>query len=210
LHEGADERDRIATVDRRRAPVTQPETTRDEFMDILSEATMRRIAVALYLIAALFLLTPVLDFVASVWPLRIHDIQWRFATGGLLSGYLLTPLLGLLLAMIAAALVEHRGVQRSLGVLSIVVAVALIGIMGVFTLDVLQLRGDVNPQLKGSYQLASSKALIKYVSSLVAFVWMAIISFRISAKPALAKAGKQLEADPIFVVQQSRRATVEA
>lgn len=179
-------------------------------MNIQSETTMRRLAVALYLIAALFLLTPVLDFVASVWPLRIHDIQWRFATGGLLSGYLLTPLLGVLLAMIAAALLEHRVVQRSLAIVSIVVAVALVGVMGVFTLDVLQLRGDVNPQLKSSYQLASSKALIKYVSSLVAFVWMSVIGFRISARLVPVKGGKQMEADPIFVVQQSTRAAVKA
>jgi hypothetical protein len=72
-------------------------------------AELKAFAWPAYCVAVLLVVTPLVDLVANVWPPRLSAVEWRFGTFGLLSGFLLTPLLGMVLATAAAALLEHRG-----------------------------------------------------------------------------------------------------
>lgn len=117
-----------------------------------------------YLLAVLLVATPIMDFVTSIVPLRLGDIEWRFASVGLLSGFLLTPLLGIALAIGAAHLGGHLRFQRLLAVVNLVVAVSCIGLLVFFVLDIFQLKAAVQPEAAQAFESAALKAVIKHVS----------------------------------------------
>ena len=90
-------------------------------------APFRKISGALYLTSALLIFIPIVDFVTSIVPYLPASSKWRFASSALFAGFLLTPLLGVALAMIVAGLMNHRFVLRWIGILSLLVAVGLVG-----------------------------------------------------------------------------------
>ena len=91
-------------------------------------APFRKISGALYLISALLILLPIIDFVTSVVPYLPASTKWRFASSSLFAGFLLTPLLGVALAMLVAGLMHHRFVLRWIGILSFLAALLLLAI----------------------------------------------------------------------------------
>ena len=98
-----------------------------------------------YGLAAVLVLVPILDVLLQVWPLDPGEASWRFGAIGILSRSLLTPLLGLLLAMATAAAAGHRHALRLTGALSGLLAVGLVAVGGLFALDGLELRAVVAP-----------------------------------------------------------------
>jgi hypothetical protein len=122
----------------------------------------------LYLLAFLLVATPLMDFISSIIPLRPEDIEWRFASVGLLSGFLLTPLLGIALAIGVAHLGRHLRFQRIMAIANLVIAVACVGLMVFFVLDIFQLKAAVQPEAAEPFQSAARKAVIKHVSFFVA------------------------------------------
>jgi hypothetical protein len=116
-----------------------------------------------YLVAITLILYPILDTVLAVWPLRPGETTWRFGVTGLLSRTLMTSSLGLLLTMVIALVAGHRMALRAAAVVSAVAAVTLLVLSGLFMLDALQTRANVNPQAKTAFDVASAVALIKTV-----------------------------------------------
>lgn len=96
---------------------------------------------ALYVFALVLIAMPLLDFVTSVMPARPGDFSWRYGAFGLMAGYLHTPMLGLVLGMGVAWALGQGWLLRIAGVFSMLAAVGLLGVMSVFALDVLQMRG---------------------------------------------------------------------
>lgn len=134
----------------------------------------------LYFIALLLIATPAMDFATSVLPLRVASIEWRFATVGLLSGFLLTPLLGVVIAIALAAYAEHHRFLRMLSIVNGVVALLLVVLMVFFALDIVQLRSVVQAQAKEAFQGAALKAVIKYVAFILALAWLSVRGMRAS------------------------------
>lgn len=132
----------------------------------------------IYLIAALLVLTPVMDFATSVLPLRVDNIEWRFATVGLLSGFLLTPLLGLAIAYAVASWADHAAVLRILGILSLVVTGLFVVLLVFFGLDIVQLRSAVQDQARPQFQAAAAKAVVKHVCFIIALGWLGFRGLR--------------------------------
>lgn len=134
----------------------------------------------LYLVAFLLVATPVMDFATSIVPIRIGDIEWRFASVGLLSGFLLTPLLGLALAVGVAHVGGHLRFQRILAILNLLVTVAFVALLVLFLLDVVQLQGSVQAQSKAAFATAALKALIKHASFAIALGFLGWRGIRVS------------------------------
>ena len=115
---------------------------------------------------------PLVDLVANVWPLQIGQLEWRYGAWGVLSAYLLTPLLGVMMLAAAAALLGHA---RMLGALFwlyfLAAAVLLIGSV-LFVLDVFQLRGAVPQAGQSQYDVGAAKALVKHIVVAVALFWL--------------------------------------
>ena len=142
------------------------------------DTTLRYLAWPLYFLAVVMVGTPVLDLVTNLWPLRLDDVQWRYGSAGLLGGFLMTPLLGIALAYGTAAFLRHRIVLRVLVAVSLLGAVGLVVVSGLFALDVLQLRGSVDPGRRGDFQIGAVKAVFKHWSTALALVLFAIAAHR--------------------------------
>ena len=125
-----------------------------------------------YLVAALLVIMPAVDFVMSVGAPQPGSVQWRFATVGLLSGYTLTPLLGVAVALGVAGLAGHAWVQRVLVWVSLSASVVLLILLASFMLDVLQLRLSVPEEGQRAFRSASARAVLKHVLSVVAFWYL--------------------------------------
>ena len=138
--------------------------------------------VPLYLIALLLVGIPALDFVTGVLPLRLDDIQWRFATVGLLSGFLLTPLMGIAFALVVSSYSDHITLQRIIAIVCAVLAVLLALMLVLFVLDAIQLRAAVNAEARDSFRSATLKALFKHASVITVLAVTAIRVLR-SVRP---------------------------
>lgn len=134
----------------------------------------------LYFVAFLLVATPIMDFATSILPIRLGDIEWRFASVGLLSGFLLTPLLGLALAVGVAHLGGHLRFQRILAIANLLLAVTLVAVLILFLLDVVQLQGGIQAEAKPAFASAALKAVIKHASFIVALALLGWRGIRIS------------------------------
>jgi hypothetical protein len=131
-----------------------------------------------YLVAALLVALPVLDFGTNVWPAHWGDVAWRYGSVGLFSGFILTPVIGLVLAVVVAAIAGHQTVLRALAVVGIVAAVAIVGASVSFVLDVLQLRGSVQQEARAQFDTGAWKALVKYALVAASLAWFGIAGVR--------------------------------
>jgi chromate transport protein ChrA len=134
--------------------------------------TLRIFAWPAYLVAFLFMVTPLVDFVANVWPLHFGDLQWRYGTSGLLSGFLLTPLLGSILATGLAAALGHHRLLRTVAVLDLVAAVLLLAVALSFVLDAVQYRRNVPAEAVATFDLGTVKSFGKHVAVAVVLAWL--------------------------------------
>jgi hypothetical protein len=136
----------------------------------------------LYLLAALLVVIGVADVLSTVWPLRIGDVVWRYGAAGLLAGYLTGPLLGVALAMTLATWLQHRRVLIALSGMEIVVAVLLVAVMGLFALDVTQVRA-MRPEVSQRAVLVGGLLQeIKYVLAILALLAMGLGGLRLSKR----------------------------
>lgn len=126
-------------------------------------APFRKISGPLYLISALLVLLPIIDFLTSIVPYFPGSTKWRFASSSLFAGFLLTPLLGVALAMLVAGIMQHRLVLRWLGFLSFAVALMLLAICALLALDVVELRATAEPDVKMAIVLSGSRAILKNI-----------------------------------------------
>jgi len=117
----------------------------------------------LYLVAALLVFFPALDFVMSIGAPQPGNIQWRFASVGLLSSYLLTPILGIGMAFVIAAVTGSAVVQRLLVVLSFLGTLLMVVLTIGFLLDVVQLRVSIPADGQRAFRNASMRAIGKNV-----------------------------------------------
>ena len=115
----------------------------------------------LYFVAALLIVLPLVDFVLSVPPAELSNVQWRFAAVGLLSGYTLTPILGVAMAFVIAAVLKQHAVQRWLVIACLAGGAILSALSLGFSLDVLQLRNSVPNDGRAAFKSASLRAIIK-------------------------------------------------
>lgn len=125
---------------------------------------VRSLAAALYGMALLFVVTPLLQVATRVnWRFPVSSMQWRTGTLGLLASAVLTPAFGLLLALLTAFLFEHRRTQRVVTVLTGLASLGLLAILVLFTLDGLQIRAALTPQFRPSFTNSMIQAITLYV-----------------------------------------------
>lgn len=139
------------------------------------------LAPPLYALAAFLLAMPAADFLQGIGAPQPGSVQWRFATIGLLSSYLAMPLVGLALAVVVAAVREHRVVQRILALTNIAGAVMLVCLVALFVLDALQLRSGVPAEARGNMESASLRAVLKHVAAAAVLGWLGLRGYRVSA-----------------------------
>ena len=134
----------------------------------------KRFAPATYLVAFSLVAIPLFDAAMSTRPLHLHDPRWRFGAVGLISNAMLFPVLGALVAIVAATVFEQRRTRRVLAVLTFVGTAICLVALGMFVLDALQSHSSVNPQFERSFELASATVVVKLVLFAAAYCSMGI------------------------------------
>lgn len=122
-----------------------------------------------YLFGFALILTAAIDLLTTVWPLRPAEMAWRYGFLGLAAGYLQTPTLGLALIAGAAIWQEHVLPLRLVGTLSMLTALILLGIVGVFGLDVLAMRQMRPEEAQMGVLVGGVLQEVKYVVALFVF-----------------------------------------
>jgi uncharacterized membrane protein YfcA len=134
-----------------------------------------------YCVAALLVITPLGDFLSGVWPWRLGAVDWRFASSGLLSGFLLTPLLGALIATLVAAARGSERLLRIFGLATLAISVVCFLVLLAFILDALQVSSRVPAPQRRAFYDASIKAFLKYVMACVASFWLGRSAYRLGS-----------------------------
>ena len=160
----------------------------------------RHLSAPTYLVAFLFLFVPFLDLAVSVWPLQFGNLRWRVAMVGQLSGGLMTIFLGFLLALTIATVLDQRRVQRAIVALCGLLALALVVTIGVFVLDIFQLRGAVRPEVRRAFDMIAVQAFIKLILSLVGSALFVLAGIRLTRDEQKARRPRAATDGPVVVV----------
>lgn len=146
---------------------------------------------ALYSVALLLLLQPIAETMAVGWPVRLGEVGWRFGVTGSFLTLLGTFAAGLGLASLAAYLLGHRLVLRTIGILAIVLACVITMILASFALDWVQLRRMVRADVKGGFDLAAVKSLVAALLGIIAFAAMGWTGISASRQPGASRQARR-------------------
>ena len=135
-----------------------------------------------YLIMAMMTIVQMVDVGMRASPLRIHSAAWRLGVVTASANGVGTPLLALFLTLVLAVAARDRFVTLFVGVLSAVFAFLCFVAIGVFTLDALQMKSQVQPGFSHQYDVASLWLAVRLAMSAVAFAILTISAIRL-AKP---------------------------
>ena len=152
-----------------------------------------------YAVAALFVVSPIVDVVASVWPLLPSNPQWRYGSVGIAANYLVSGVFGMMALSAIAALRGHGRLLRVLAIVNAVVAVLMVITALGFILDVLQVRASVprdNARTLWMFDVGAMKAEFKYLFGAVVIGWLAFASRR--AGRVLAPSGAEPAPPPLI------------
>lgn len=135
-----------------------------------------------YAFGLLLIGLPMMDFATSIVPVHFANLQWRFATLGLLSNFLMTPMLGLGVMIVTAAVREHRGVMRFLSILTGLTALSLVGMLVLFALDAIQLNASMPAEQVATFRSAAAKAVAKHGAGFFVLAWMSIAGWQVASQ----------------------------
>lgn len=158
----------------------------------------------LYALALLLFLQPFVETAATSWPPRFGEVGWRFASVGILYTMLPTVLVALVVAAIAAFLLQHRTMLRIVGVISLILGVTVFLLTIGFILDAVQLRRIVRPEAQGGYDLTGIKALITAVIAIVSCTMLGIGSFRATRRGLGVPVARRAAAGEGLLIGQQR------
>ena len=130
------------------------------------------LARGLYLFGFALAMTAAIDLFTTVWPMRPSDIAWRYGFLGLTAGYLQTPTLGLALMIGTAIWARNRTVLRLAGFVALVVSLLLMVAMGLFGLDVIQMRGLRAEEMQSAVMAGGMFQELKYFIAVLVLVFL--------------------------------------
>jgi len=135
------------------------------------------------MVAALLFVIPLFDAIRSALPARLADAHWRWGVVGQLSGLLLIPLVGLLIAIVVARLAGDRRVSRAIGAMCLLLALLLAIMSVIFVVEYFQIRTTLVPRMRNASSVASVVAVTKHLLSIIVLLLLGRAAF---AQPGMA------------------------
>ena len=124
------------------------------------------------------ILLPFIELAIRTWPFRIHSPAWRLGFLGGGASVLVTPLLALYLVFAIAAVADDRIVEYLVAAVAAIGTVLCLGSAAIFSLDVLQMKGQISSATATQYDLGSMWIIARLVLVAVLFVVLAASSIR--------------------------------
>jgi hypothetical protein len=134
-----------------------------------------------YWFMATLLVMQLVDLGLRSWPFRLHSPAWRLGLIGTGAGTLSGQLLVLFVIFGLAVLFEDRMAAFIVSVLSALTAVFCLVAVATFSLDVLQVKNEVQASLADKYDVGSVWVILRLVIGAVLLLVLTVSAWR-SAK----------------------------
>lgn len=139
---------------------------------------------------------PFFELIIRSSPFRIHSPTWRIGFLGGAAAALITPLFALYIVLVIAAVADDRIAEYLVACFAAIGTILCLGAGALFSLDVLQMRGQVSPFASSQYDMGSVWIIARLILIAVLFVVLAVVSLRTARnsprKPAAGKAGGRM------------------
>jgi hypothetical protein len=156
---------------------------------------LRPFAVAAYLVALLLILAPPLEVMTNLSTLQLTDARWRFGATGLMTGSLLLPVAGFLLAIMTAVLTGHRWVFWGAMAGGVLLLVGMLAMVGMFVLDAMQVRPGVAQPMVRRFDGTVVRSVLTQLFQVIALgavLWSGLVAQRHRGRRAAAE-GRRAE-----------------
>mgnify|MGYP001593243968 CR=1 FL=1 len=144
---------------------------------------LRRYTLVSYLVALMFIVLSVLDAATNAWPWFFSSEQWRFGSTGIVSGYLVSVIFGLLLMSAVAVGRKQRGMLYVVSVTATLLTLFLLALIISYALDTFQVRNVVREDQLEMFKIGAAKTAFKIGLSLAVTMVLAFASYQ-AAKDA--------------------------
>jgi hypothetical protein len=121
-----------------------------------------------------------IDVVIRAMPFRVQSPAWRLGVVGLAANAVGTPMLAFLVILAIAVVAGDRGVVYLVAVLSALGAALCLLATGVFALDALEMKAQVQAGLSRQYDIASLWLVARVVIAAGIFLVFGISAFRVA------------------------------
>ncbi len=158
---------------------------------------LREMLTAMYPVAALLIIAPAVDLVATTWPVRAGTAGWRFGSIGIGFGFIIIEILGLALAMAIAAFLEHRRTLRALSGIAIGAAVVTVAGIAQFLTDYSALRHVIASAEMAPFDSSTLRALLLACLAVPVLMALGARGWNASARP---DPDRSVEARPDYVI----------
>ena len=133
---------------------------------------------------------PLIDLAVRAWPFRMHSPVWRMAFLGGGAAVVVTPLLALYIIFAIAAVADDRLVEYLVATLAAMGTVLCLGAAAFFSLDVLQMKGQISAVAASQYDIGSVWVISRLLLVAVLFIVLAVSALRaartVPRKPGVA------------------------
>ena len=155
----------------------------------------------MYALAAVLIISTLLDTIVRVWPLHLGTRDWRFGALGIFLSSPVTLLLGVTLAMGAGFVGRSSGAVRAMSYLALAAAIVLTVSLLTFVVDYSAMSPSVDASLKTTFKVAAFKAVALTVLTIPAAAALGLGGLR-AARGDVAGPGTRSEHQGSLVVGQ--------
>ena len=120
-----------------------------------SEGTLSSVG---YGLAVALIIVPLLEPLFTVWPLQPSNVQWRVGAFGMTTSSMLLPVAGVAVAALTAYVRREWRALQVVAVLSLAGALVLLGGLGLFGLDSLQVRQQLPTNTVSTFERTMVRA----------------------------------------------------
>jgi hypothetical protein len=157
-----------------------------------------------YLVMATLLLIQFIDLGIRAWPFRLHSPAWRLGLIGTAAGGMGAQLLALFVIFALAIVFEDRAAAFGVAVLSALSGVFSAIAVVAFSLDVLQVKNEVQASLADKYDIGSVWVILRLVIGAVLFLVLAVSAWRTARGIARQRVAAGTPAKPSWLLSPVR------
>jgi len=145
---------------------------------VIPKDLVKQVRVPAYIVTAYMALGSIFDVLATTWPIQLHDMRWRLAVQGMFTGASGTELLAVLLFLVFAwAAADHIALAAGFAY-SLIAGVAYLCGAAIFSLDILQARGQIDPAQLSRYHMGAAWTIGRMIFAGLTLIMLAVVTFR--------------------------------
>lgn len=137
----------------------------------LSTTQLRLLGSVMYFAAVALILNPFAQFVITVWPFKLSELNWRVGSTGLLMDALIATVLPQALLFTAAVMNNDRRTLQFLRWVVFTLGLVTIGLLLMFLLDSVQIRAQLPQNVKGNFMKVAMRAGLIGTLLSILFIW---------------------------------------